>query len=180
MTYEQAGTLRDTLAAGVALEAFHRQADVLSMANLAQIVNVLHAPVQTEGEAMWVTPTFYTFQLHVPHIGATALQVETEKSNSLPDGSAAVTATASRKNTSIQVTIINRHLYDSASVSISCGDAPNKVRGEILAAASPQAVNSANAPDHVKPVALKVTSESDGKWRIDLPPHALTTLVFGG
>src|SRR5688572_27650698 len=39
VTYEQAGTLRDALAAAIALGGFHRQCHVLSMANLAQIVN---------------------------------------------------------------------------------------------------------------------------------------------
>ncbi len=39
--YEQANTLRDALAAGIALECFHRQCNVLTLANLAQIVNVL-------------------------------------------------------------------------------------------------------------------------------------------
>ncbi len=56
LSYEQAGTMRDALAAGIALEVFHRQCNVLSLANLAQIVNVLHAPVMTEGAAMWLTP----------------------------------------------------------------------------------------------------------------------------
>jgi alpha-N-arabinofuranosidase len=45
-TYEQAGTLRDALAAAIALEGFHRQCQVLTMANLAQVVNVLHAPLK--------------------------------------------------------------------------------------------------------------------------------------
>ncbi|MFO7170108.1 MAG: alpha-L-arabinofuranosidase C-terminal domain-containing protein, partial [Chloroflexota bacterium] len=49
LTYEQAGTLRDALAAAVALEGFHRQCQQLTLANLAQVVNVLHAPVMTDG-----------------------------------------------------------------------------------------------------------------------------------
>ena len=31
-------------------------ADVLTLANLAQMVNVLHAPVMTEGASIWLTP----------------------------------------------------------------------------------------------------------------------------
>lgn len=40
VTYEQAGTLRDALAAAVALEGFHRQCNVLTLANLAQAERV--------------------------------------------------------------------------------------------------------------------------------------------
>jgi len=54
----------DAIAAAVGLEGLHRQCDILTLANLAQVVNVLHAPVMTEGAAMWVTPTYYAFQLH--------------------------------------------------------------------------------------------------------------------
>ena len=56
VTYEQANTLRDALAAAVALEGFHRQCNVLTLANLAQIVNVLQSVVMTEGAAHLVDP----------------------------------------------------------------------------------------------------------------------------
>ena len=86
------------------------------MANLAQIVNVLHASVMTQGAAMWVTPTFYAFQLHKPHIGAEALPTHVEHGDSLPDGSSAISATASRRNGRIAMTITNRHYDQSGDV----------------------------------------------------------------
>ena len=67
--------LRDALAAAVALEGFHRQCNVLTLANLAQVVNVLQAPVMTDGARMWLTPTYHALRMHTPHIGATALPV---------------------------------------------------------------------------------------------------------
>ena len=88
VTYEQAGTLRDALAAAVALEGFHRQCNVLTLANLAQVVNVLQAPVMTDGARMWLTPTYHALRMHTPHIGATALPVDIAHGDSLPDGSA--------------------------------------------------------------------------------------------
>lgn len=178
VTYEQAGTLRDALAAAVALEAFHRQCNVLSMANLAQTVNVLHAPVMTEGGSMWVTPTYYTFQLHIPHMGATAVPMEISANHTLPDGSAAVTATASRRDGSFQTTVINRHLQESADVRITCAGAPRNVRAQILTADSPRAVNSAASPDAVKPAALQVQPDGADRWCVELPPHSVATIVF--
>ncbi len=109
VTYEQANTLRDALAAAIALEGFHRQCRVLTLANLAQVVNVLQAVVMTQGAEMWRTPTYHALRLHAPHLGATALQVEVGHSLSLPDGSSAVSATASRTDSSLAITVINRH-----------------------------------------------------------------------
>lgn len=170
ITYEQAGTLRDALAAGIAFEIFHRQCNVLSMANLAQIVNILHAPIQTQGNAMWLTPTYYAFQLHKPHIGATALQVDMD--------SEVVSATASRSEHSIQTTIINRHLHQTSSVKIFCDDARENVHTTLLTADKPNATNSAAFPERVKPIAWRVARDGDA-WLVELPPHSLATIVWG-
>lgn len=178
VTYEQAGTLRDALAAGVAFETFHHECNILSMANLAQIVNVLHAPVMTDGAEMWVTPTYYAFQLHAPHLGATSVDVQSDHNHNLPDGSQAVTAVASKKDAATQLTLINRHLNHPASVSIENADAPTKVSGQLLTANSPRTVNSAAAPDRVKPVPFNGSADGSGKWRVELPPHSMATLVF--
>lgn len=177
VTYEQAGTLRDALAAGVAFETFHHQCNVLSMANLAQIVNVLHAPVMTDGARMWLTPTYYAFQLHMPHLGAASIPALTEQNDNLPDGSAAVTAVASRKNGATAVTFINRHLSEPASVSIAGAEAKSAT-AQMLTADRPSAVNSTDAPDRVKPVTCSVGADGSGKWRVELPPHSMATVIF--
>jgi alpha-N-arabinofuranosidase len=175
VTYEQAGTLRDALAVGVALEGFHRQANVLSLANLAQIVNVLHAPVMTDGAAMWLTPTYYALQMHKPHLGAAALPVEVTHGGSVPGGSSAVTGTASSGN-GTTVTLVNRHYTDGATVSLNVP--ANRVVGAVLLAADdPRAQNSAQQPENVKPVSLNVGG-SAGQWKIELPAHSMATIQF--
>lgn len=176
ITYEQAGTLRDALAVGVALEGFHRQCGVLSMANLAQIVNVLHAPVMTDGAAMWVTPTYYALQLYAPHIGATALPVEVADSQAMPgSATSVVTATASATGAGVTVSFVNRHFDQPASVVVTVPGTGRVLGGQLLAADSPRAVNSAQAPDRVAPSALTVSAAGAGQWRVELPPHSLAT-----
>ncbi len=176
-TYEQAGTLRDALAAAVALEGFHRQCRVLSMANLAQIVNVLHAPVMTEGARMWLTPTYHALRLHAPHIGATALPVEITNGASLPGGAAAVSATASRGDGGLAITLVNRHFDQPASVRIAGADLPGQASGLLLSASTPQAANSADHPDLVAPAALAVSGDGRAGWRVELPAHSMATVV---
>ncbi|MBV9788092.1 MAG: alpha-N-arabinofuranosidase [Chloroflexi bacterium] len=177
-TYEQANTLRDALAAAVALEGFHRQCHVLSMANLAQIVNVLQAVVMTDGAQMWLTPTYHALRLHLPHIGTTALPVTIEQGTSLADGSPAVSATASRTSDGLAVTLINRHIDQPAAVRFTCDDAPDQAVGEILTADRPQAGNSAADPNRVAPTTLTVNRDGGNSWHVDLPPHSLATIVL--
>jgi alpha-N-arabinofuranosidase len=179
VTYEQAGTLRDALAAAIALEGFHRQCAVLTMANLAQTVNVLHTLVMTEGASMWITPTYYVFQLHAPHIGATAIPVATTQGVSQPGQDAninAVTATASLKDGRTAVTIINRHYDQPASVTLVAPATARVEQAQLLTADSPRAVNSAADPTHVAPAALDVHADGKDRWRIELPPHCMATI----
>ena len=180
ITYEQAGTLRDALAAAIALEGFHRQCTVLSMANLAQIVNVLHAPVMTgpDGGRMWVTPTYHALRLHAPHIGATALRVVVDGGATVPGGTAAVSGTASTDGAGIAVTLINRHLTEGATVTIRGAGNADIARGEVLTAASPREQNSPDDPNRVAPVPLSVSGNRADGWRVELPPHALATLRY--
>ncbi len=175
--YEQAGTLRDALAAAIVLEGFHRQCNVLTLANLAQIVNVLHAPVMTEGAGMWLTPTYHALRLHAPHIGATALPVKTDGADTIPGGSNAVSATASRRTGGVTITLINRHLNQPASVRIFCPGARGGAEGQVLTADRPCAVNSAAEPDRVAPAPLTVVADGPDAWRVELPPHSLATIL---
>jgi alpha-L-arabinofuranosidase len=179
ITYEQANTLRDALAAAIALEGFHRQCNVLKLANLAQIVNVLQSVVMTEEDAIYLTPTYYVLQLHQPHIGAAALPVEIVEGVSLPEsGISAVTATASTHGAGTTVTVLNRHFSQSASVTLKVPSTAHVESALILAADSPRAVNSFQQPDRVKPATIAVHADGKAAWRVELPPHSVTTIRF--
>jgi alpha-N-arabinofuranosidase len=152
---------------------------VLTLANLAQVVNVLQAVVMTEGSGMWLTPTYHALRLHEPHLGASALAVEVGRANSLPDGSAAVSATASRSAQGMAVTLINRHLTNNTEVCLDSGVAGfASASARVLTAAPPDAANSAEAPDRVVPTEMAVRNDGRGTWRLELPPHSLATVVL--
>jgi alpha-L-arabinofuranosidase len=176
VTYEQAGTLRDGLAAGAMLEAFHRHCDVLSMANLAQIVNVLQATVMTEGDQMWLTPTYHALNLHVPHIGAQALPVAVEQGDNLSDGKSAVTATASVGKQGTVLTAINRHYSNDAVVRFKA--AGKNATARVMTADTANAVNSAEQPDRVRIVDLPVVADGNDGWCIEMPAHSMATVII--
>jgi alpha-N-arabinofuranosidase len=177
-TYEQANTLRDALAAAVALEGFHRQCNVLTLANLAQIVNVLQSVVMTEGSAMWLTPTYHALRLHAPHLGAEALAVNCAVGESVGASSSmpAVSATASQRDGRVAVTVVNRHLRQAAEVLVQ-GVPGRSAAGQLLAGASADAGNSLAAPEAVAPAPLAVAQDGRG-WRLELPPHSMATIVI--
>ncbi len=182
ITYEQAGTVRDAISAAVAFEGFHRQCDVLTLANLAQIVNVIHAPVMTEGDSIWLTPTYYVFQLHKPHLSATALPVNIEQSTSIPGGqnsgdTSAVTATASRNANGSTVTLTNRHFSQEATVTLDFAAITQVRKASILSGDSPAAQNSVSDPERIKLSDLVVSADGN-QWRIELPAHSVATIEF--
>lgn len=178
LTYEQANTLRDAIAAAIALEGFHRRCNVLTLANLAQVVNVLQAPIMTDGSHMCRTPTYYLLHLHKPHIGATALAVDITQGESIPGGAPAISATASRTKDSIAITLLNRHARKAAEVTLICDHALEPSEGQILTADRSNAQNLPGYPEEVTPTALVAHRDGPQRWRIDLPPHAIASLVF--
>ncbi|MGZ6267223.1 MAG: alpha-N-arabinofuranosidase [Candidatus Limnocylindrales bacterium] len=176
-TFEQAGTLRDALAVAVALEGFHRQCNVLSMANLAQVVNVLHAFLLTDGTACIKTPTYHAFSLHSPHIGARAYGTKVETDVTLPGGRSAVSATASRSEDGAAVTVINRHFDRSSATDVQVAGL-QLLRAQLLAADAANAVNTTQEPDCVSPRPLEVTEMPEGHFLFTLPAHSMATLEF--
>jgi len=181
-TFEQANTLRDALAAGIALEGFHRQCRNLSMANTAQVVNVLHAVVMTEGREVVKTPTYHAFALHRPHVGAEALVTEVATDAKLPSGRPAVSATASRSSGGRAVTVINRHLGRPVPVVVEAAGA-SLLRAQVLHADEPNAVNDVKRPNRVALGPLQVEGGgAQGRFRFTLPAHSMATveLATGG
>ncbi len=69
----QQNTLRDALVAGLHFDIFHRHAQRLVMANLAQTVNVLQSVLHTDGAQLILTPTYHVFEMNKRHHDATRL-----------------------------------------------------------------------------------------------------------
>jgi alpha-N-arabinofuranosidase len=127
---EQPNTVRDAVSAAGVLDALNRRADVVSMANLAQTVNVLQCVVQTDEGDAWPTPTYRVFDLYRPHMGATAVRayVDTEdrELDDLRDVPL-VSASASRDDEGgVFVTLTNRDL-DARTVTVETGLADGAV-----------------------------------------------------
>lgn len=108
---EQPNTVRDAISAAGILDGFHHRADVLSMGNLAQTINVLQCLIKTDETAAWPTPTYHIFELHQPHQGRVSHEVSIDtESVAVGDGNDVplLTASASAGEDDWFVTIANR------------------------------------------------------------------------
>lgn len=141
----QQNTMRDALIAAVTLNIFHKHADRVRMANLAQIINVLQAIIFTDGDKMMLTPTYHIFDMYKVHQDATLLPSTTTTGQIENGGFKAdrVSASASKdKNGVIHISLANLDLSQKATVKVD-------VRGfKAKAIADAQVVKADNIADH--------------------------------
>ncbi|MCU1337284.1 MAG: Alpha-N-arabinofuranosidase [Bryobacterales bacterium] len=175
----QQGSMRSAVAAGLGLNIFNRQADKLSMCNIAQIVNVLQAVLITdgpEGRNCVRTTSYYAFMLFKPHRSKISVHVETDGSEqqTLPD----LSLSASRQGGELVATLVNpRH---DADMQVDCevrGATPRQSRAEILYDPDINAHNSFEDPNRVvirpHPVAFE-----NGRIRVALPAMSVATVTL--
>lgn len=143
---QQQNSLRDALVAGVNLNIFNNYAERISMANIAQIVNVLQAMILTDGARMVKTPTYYVFKMYNVHQDALLLPAQlttpsyTYNGKSLP----AVNVSASQdKNENFNVTVTNIDPQNDITTTIRTdkNDKFEIVNAEIITAEKINAYN---------------------------------------
>ena len=121
--------LADALATALYLNSFLRHADVVKMANWAQLVNVI-APLMTIGEHLLVQSTFYPLALYAAHNGGDALDlhVEGDGYEQIIPGSQwmpaqaytprYVNASATLRERNLTLNLVNRHPDDAQQVDL--------------------------------------------------------------
>ena len=177
----QQNTMRDAMVAALTFNVFHRYADRITMANIAQIANVLQAMVLTRGDEMVLTPTYHAFWLYRPHQGATfipttcsASERQVTKTRSVPE----VSVTASRdKAGKIHLSIVNPELEKEQTLLIAF-DAlqPKSVSGEILHADSIDAYNDFGVVNRVGVKPFKGAKITKAGIELKLPAASIVTL----
>ena len=179
----QQNTLRDALVASLHFDAFHRHAGRLSMANIAQTVNVLQAMILTDPEsgALVLTPTYHVFAMNTEHHDAAALPVHI----SLPEQSPTVdgrelpllSASASATEGSALISLSNLHATSSRGVTLDLrGAEVRSHRGTVLGAERLQAANTPEQPEAVAPRELTGIRPHPLGLEVDLPPASYATV----
>lgn len=176
----QQNTLRDALVAALNFSIFHRHADRVVMANIAQMINVLQAMLLTDKEKMILTPTYHVFEMYKVHQDATFLTTELESPDYQYNGQKipAVDATASRDTARrIHLSIVNSDPHREAQVSCRLAGVTLKaVSGRILTADTMQARNTFEKADAVRPAAFSGFKTENDALTVDLPAKSIVVL----
>jgi len=174
-------TLEDALVVAMFLNSFIRHADVIKMANIAQLVNVIPT-IYTNPEDMFLQTIFYPLELYACENGIVSLDVycdskkfETRRYGSVPylDVSASYDPTNKR----ISINIINRHLTDIIPVKIenSHGDLADTGTLFLITGEDIKTINNFDAKERVKTQKRSI-SITGNTFTIELPPHSISMI----
>jgi alpha-L-arabinofuranosidase len=179
----QQNTLRDALVAALNFHVFHRHADRVTMANIAQTVNVLQAMILTDKEKMLRTPTYWVFEMFKVHQGGTFLPVELQSPDyafgqeAIPMVSASATRAAD--GSAVHLSLANTSATEGVTVSVAlAGLAPKSVTGRVLTAPAIDAHNTFAAPDAVQPAAFTGASLNGKTLDVALPARSVVVLTL--
>ncbi|HVI99497.1 MAG TPA: alpha-L-arabinofuranosidase C-terminal domain-containing protein [Sphingomonas sp.] len=178
--YMQQNTLRDALVAALSFNIFHRHADRMLMANIAQMVNVDQAMVLTDGPRMVVTPTYHVFDMYQPFMDATFLPLKVDGpiyrvgNISMP----AVDASAARgRDGKLHLALVNVDPHQSARVRVSIdGVAARGAQGRILTGPAMDTRNTFDRPNTLVPAAYSGRADG-GALVFDLPAKSVAVVA---
>jgi alpha-N-arabinofuranosidase len=180
---EEVYNLEDALVVAQWMNVFLRRCDVLKMACLAQLVNII-APILTRRDGLLRQSIFYPFKLFSQNARGVALDVlcqsplyETREFGPTPllDVSASYDA-ASGKSAAF---VVNRSLKESETAEVEWqGWSPGSaVHVYQLAGDDPKAANSFENPNMVVSRDLGEMHVQDGRVTLQLPPLSFTVLI---
>lgn len=192
----QQNTMRDAFVAALSLNVFHKYTDRIRMANIAQVANVLQSMILTKDDKMVLTPTYYVFQMYIPHQDATfipfdltcdEMQVANERyrpgrddeqpTRTLP----MLSATASRdKEGLIHISLANVDLKQKQTVTVQLDDVKAaSVSGTILTSPDIADHNTFDKPDKVYTTSFdgaRINKKDASQLTVTLPAKSIVTL----
>jgi alpha-N-arabinofuranosidase len=179
----QQSTMRDAVLAGLTLDTFHRHADKVAMANIAQLINCLQALCFAHEDKFTVTPTYHVFDLFAPHQGGESLRTiaSAPRSSYSRAGKAAtirgLSASASRRDKQLILTVTNPDLTATRETEIALrGASVKEVKVTTLAASQARAHNSFENPRAVEPKEGRASLRADGVLNCAFAPASVTRL----
>jgi len=153
---EEVYNLEDALVVAQYLNAFIRRADIVKIACIAQIVNVI-APMLTKRDGLLVQSTYYPFQMMAEYTRGRSLRTLLDsplvKAGNRGEVPALDVSASLAEDGSLAVFVVNRSLTEETTLDIQLADA--KVTGvigvDVLTGTDPKAANSWEQPNLVVP-----------------------------
>ena len=180
---EETYNLEDALVVAQWLSSFLRRADILGIACIAQIVNVI-APIMTRKEGMFKQTIFYPLTLFSQHASGHSLDLLVKAPEYLTklygdapqlDASSSFDP-ASGKGASF---LVNRSQTEALEVTLNWEDvAPEGVtQAWQMSGSDPRACNSFESPDAVTAYEIPLPRLDGRSMTLTVPPLSFTTLI---
>jgi alpha-N-arabinofuranosidase len=178
---EETYDLADALVVAQFLMSFIRHADVVKIANLAQVVNVI-APLLTRGDDLLVQTIYHPFRMISDRRSGTSLRVAsdgpvvgTRRHRTTP----MVDVAAIAHDDAVHLFALNRSTSQAAPVHVDhLGWPPARVTGELLTGSTPEATNTFDEPQVVQPVEFDAVSIDGHRSSFEVPPHSFVALTL--
>ena len=179
----QQNTMRDAFVAALSLMVFHRHADRVKMANIAQLANVLQAMVLTRDDKMVLTPTYHVFEMFKVHQGAFHVPMDVKTSDIVTEENKVIQtvyATASVNEEGVMhISLANVSLDRSYEVTIHLNGAECRdISGRILTSARITDYNDFDHPDTVRPVSFTGVKHGENSLILTIPAKSIIALEF--
>ena len=180
---EEVYNLEDALVIALHLNAFIRHAEMVKMANLAQIVNMI-APIRTQRDDLVLQTIFYPFELYSQHCGSSALAVHWE-GDTFEGGRYSgvrvldVAATLDARGKRVALFIVNRTQEQPSEVQITLETGRFNGRAEMIVinGADIKSANTFEAPENVTAKSASLSSTGTS-LSLTLEPHSVTAMLF--
>ena len=179
---EEMYNLEDALVVAGFLHSFIRHADMVKIANIAQIVNVI-APVQTQADRVLVQSIFYPFEMVSKRRQGDALRVslngpsyESKEHGAVPY----IDASAILDGQQLKVFLTNRHGEEAADVRVTLADGAivSRESAELLTGPGAKAANSFENDNLVTAQSFGAIKIADGQAHCKLPPLSFVAMTL--
>lgn len=170
---EEVYNLEDALVVAGFLHSFIRHADVVKIANIAQIVNVI-APILTHDDDMLLQSIFYPFEMFSKRRNGVALRVSVDGPyyEGATNGCVSyVDASAILDGSRLHVFLTNRSVDKTSEVCVTLADASivSLESADILSGPDAKAANSLENREVIISKAFNAIDIKDGQARCQLP-----------
>ena len=175
--------LSDALCVATFLHLFQRQCQAVTMANFAQMVNVI-APILTSSDGLLLQATYYPLVLLRQHSGEVTLRVQVEcdmikpqTRDMRPMPYLDVAASLSEDRKMLYLSVVNRHESEAIETPVIIeGARAEGLRGWEVNGPEVHARNSFEQPNLV---AAQPVEANLGRGRYTFPAHSHTVLEVG-
>jgi alpha-N-arabinofuranosidase len=179
---EEVYNLEDALVVAGFLNSFIRHANMVKIANIAQIVNVI-APILTRGDGMLIQSIFYPFEMFsrrregvslMPVVDGPAYEGRTNGQVHYIDASAIL------NDDRLHVFATNRSLEEPASVHVKLADQAIFALedADVLTGPDAKASNLFEQPDVISAHPFRDVRITEGQAVLELPPLSVTAMTF--